>query len=891
MNQQSGHDTNGTADNAVRLDAVLLEEMKALRPDETIPEQLERGQLNKLIDKFQVPLSALCLSGGGIRSASFALGVIQGFARFGLLGKFDYLSTVSGGGYIGSWLTAWRYHAKDDQKVFTSLDRTVSESGDEAAEIQGLRANSNYITPKLGLLSADTWTAVALTIRNLVLNWLVFLPFFMGVLYSPWLSYDLLRAAKFWSGAVPLLMLLGVALTTAGLTAASYGRRLATRPWLTNRRFVLLVLCPIVSASIAFATGLAALVEPEPSLPLPSLWVGVFSGAGCYAAAWLLASVFLADRKGHAGGWSDLDDLVSWVVAGAISGSLLTLGMHLGGMLGPAYKPEILVVLGSSWTMLSIFGGELIYVGLRSYAVRGDMDREWLGRAAGWLTAGALSWAALAGVALFGVHALKNGTALAIAGMAVGGASGLTALGLAGSAKTVATVAAAASKRLSLSQITNLAGVIFAIFLAICLSLVDAQLSGMAEATFPILANSWIVDAAGFALLILLSAGISWFVNINRFSLHSLYRNRLVNAFLGSARATAVPPRDPDPFTGFDQADNPRMAQLPTRKLLHVVNLTLNVVSTRNLAWQERKAEPFTVTPFAAGNPTVGYRATKIYGDENGGMTLGTAMAISGAAVSPNMGYHSSPLLGFLLMLFNVRLGWWLGNPQGTSYRRQGPKFSIVPLLEELASQTTDRGRWVYLSDGGHFENLGLYEMIRRRCRLIVVSDAGQDPKCAIEDLGNAVRKIYIDQGVSIDFETLSLDPRETPPKSGSYCAVGRITYPGCELQGWLLYIKPGYHGTEPAQIRSYATIHADFPHESTTNQWFSESQFEAYRALGAHIAELICGGGHSFCPAVRPPEMGLQDLKRRVEEYLARAAGFPADQTAAMRGERDLPL
>jgi hypothetical protein len=483
----------------------------------------------------------------------------------------------------------------------------------------------------------------------------------------------------------------------------------------------------------------------------------------------------------------------------------------------------------------------------------------------------------LAGVALFGVHALNNGLALTIPGMVVGGASGFTALSLARSARTVATTAAAATRRLSVSQITSLAAVIFAIFLAICLSLLDLQVSTLVETGFPSLKNSWIVDAGGFVLLILASAAISRFVNINRFSLHSLYRNRLVNAFLGSARATVSPPRDPDPFTGFDLADNPRMAQLPTNKLLHLVNITLNVVSTDNLAWQERKAEPFSVTPLAAGNPTVGYRPTEEYGDENGGISLGTAMAISGAAVSPNMGYHSSPLLGFLLMLFNVRLGWWLGNPRRTSYRRQGPYLSIVPLLEELASQTTDKGRWVYLSDGGHFENLGLYEMVRRRCRVIVVSDAGQDPECAIEDLGNAVRKIYIDQGVSIDFSSFNLNPRTTPPKSGSYCAVGRITYPGSIKPGWLLYIKPCYHGNEPAQVRSYASVHKDFPHESTTNQWFSESQFEAYRALGAHIAELICGGGgETLGPAVCPRPISLEQLKVRAEEYLARVAGKP---------------
>jgi hypothetical protein len=310
-----------------------------------------------------------------------------------------------------------------------------------------------------------------------------------------------------------------------------------------------------------------------------------------------------------------------------------------------------------------------------------------------------------------------------------------------------------------------------------------------------------------------------------------------------------------------------------------VVNIALNVVSGTNQAWQERKAESFTITPLAAGNPNVGYRPTTSYGasEKDGGITLGTAMAISGAAVSPNMGYHSSPLLGFLLMLFNVRLGWWLGNPARSTYDREGPDISIIPALQELAGRTTDRGRWVYLSDGGHFENLGLYEMVRRRCRLIVVSDAGCDPECGLEDLGNAIRKIHIDQGVSIDFEALDVTARKTPPVPGRYCALGRITYPGSSTPGWLLYIKPGCHGNEPVDIRSYALAHPTFPHETTADQWFGESQFEAYRGLGAHIAELICSGGQRIPAMVHPAPIDLRTLMCRAEKYIASFAGVAA--------------
>jgi hypothetical protein len=129
----------------------------------------------------------------------------------------------------------------------------------------------------------------------------------------------------------------------------------------------------------------------------------------------------------------------------------------------------------------------------------------------------------------------------------------------------------------------------------------------------------------------------------------------------------------------------------------------LNVVSSKRLAWQERKAEPFTISPLHSGSACGGrergadgvwvsrgaYRPSAQYGSRNG-ISLGTALAISGAAASPNMGYHSSAALAFLLTLFNVRLGWWLGNPGKDRYSSEGPRLAIVPLLNEMFGQTTD---------------------------------------------------------------------------------------------------------------------------------------------------------------------------------------------------------
>jgi hypothetical protein len=378
-----------------------------------------------------------------------------------------------------------------------------------------------------------------------------------------------------------------------------------------------------------------------------------------------------------------------------------------------------------------------------------------------------------------------------------------------------------------------------------------------------------LVEGIGVVALVGFSALASRPINVNRFSLHAVYRNRLVRAFLGSARRADPPVRKPDPFTNFDPADNPRLAKMPKGPLLHVVNVTLNVVSTDNLAWQERKAESFTLTPLHAGNPLVGYQPTREFGSQDGGITLGTAMAISGAAVSPNMGYSSSPLLGFLLMLFNVRLGWWLGNPSGPDYRSEGPKFGLLTMLQELANMTTATGRWIYLSDGGHFDNLGLYEMVRRRCRFIVVSDAGCDPDAALADLGNAVRKSYIDFGVRIRFDSLDVTAGARPPQEGTFAWIGTIWYPGSPEPGWLLYLRPTYQGTETPDIRSYAEANPTFPDESTSEQWFGESQFEAYRALGAHEMELICAGGDDLS-RVQPLPLTLTGFRQRAEEFIA---------------------
>jgi hypothetical protein len=240
-------------------------------------------------------------------------------------------------------------------------------------------------------------------------------------------------------------------------------------------------------------------------------------------------------------------------------------------------------------------------------------------------------------------------------------------------------------------------------------------------------------------------------------------------------------------------------------------------------------------------------------------------VAISGAAASSNMGYLStSSATTFVMTLFNARLGWWLGNTGKAGneyYRNNCPNYSISPIVSEAFGLTDDKNPYVLLSDGGHFENLGIYEMVLRRCKLIVVVDGGQDAEGKFDDLGNAVRKIRIDFGIPIEFSEVSIFPRRDN-KVGRRCAVGRIRYsviddvnPAIKPKdkektgladdgdGYLIYIKPAFYGTnEPRDVFNYAAAHDAFPHDSTADQWFDEPQFESYRMLGVHTMNEICG-------------------------------------------------
>ena len=209
--------------------------------------------------------------------------------------------------------------------------------------------------------------------------------------------------------------------------------------------------------------------------------------------------------------------------------------------------------------------------------------------------------------------------------------------------------------------------------------------------------------------------------------------------------------------------------------------------------------------------------------------------------MSPSMGYASAPATAFLLTLFNVRLGAWLANPAakiGKAEVKAGPTSALRPLLTEALGLVDAKSANVYLSDGGHFDNLGIYEMIRRRCRYILVVDADADEKFDFEDLARSVRFAGVDLDAKIEFEFVKMKSVHRPlrPPTRSPLAKSRMRRARTTQAGSSTLSRPTTTRLHRFDVRSYGAANPAFPHETTLDQWFGEAQFESYRRLGEYL-------------------------------------------------------
>jgi hypothetical protein len=883
----------------------------------------------------QSDLVGLSFSGGGIRSGTFNLGVLQSLADFGLLNRFDYLSTVSGGGYIGSWLAAWisRRGLKDVEQGLRS-DRKPNLDHAERDEIRFLREYSNYLTPRLGFFGADTWTAIVIYLRNSLLNLTILILAMAAALLLPRIAVlTTVAVHQSWPGCWPHSYWLSILFLAVAVFFTAINMRLFARPqpplkpplYAQQKTIITSIVAPLLIAAWVCAAWIwfHKLDSGESS------WQWIALGAVVYGLMWVCFAAVLPPGKSWQPGElryfriiAILSAFGAGVVGGALFWAIAKIFVTWQGWPGGIWH---MVSFGPPLLILILLAVAAVHIGLMGRAFP-DERREWCGRLGGWLMIFAIAWAAVFALAIYSpllVIRIKQW----VAGLSLAWVVSTVAGVLGGKNKNTGIPGSKSRTDMALSftpyifVVGALVALSFGLEIAVAKLLKPEQLAADLQAFLnanPVIAKIgswlWIVPdkialwfyhdplrsgigliavqgrdyvtahwnilnatQSGWLLIILLvamgaAALLSSRVDINEFSMNLLYRNRLVRCYLGASHAG----RRPNAFTGFDPADDLFLKDLVADHCYSgpypILNGALNLVAGKEMACQERKAESFVMTPLHSGFDVwterrdleeedrasdikkYGFRPTECFAYPDGGFYVGTAMSISGAAASPNMGYHTLPALSFLMTIFNVRLGFWAGNPRSEKkWQKPGPRTGLAYLFKELIGATDDNSDYVYLSDGGHFENLGLYELVKRRCKFIIACDAGADGEYGFGDLAGAIRKCREDMGVDIRIATDTIKPPKPESNCGCHCAVGVIDYTNVDPDprsaeeikqgvadprlGILVYLKASLTGDEPVDVLNYKTDHKDFPHETTSDQWFTESQFESYRRLGQHAA------------------------------------------------------
>jgi hypothetical protein len=703
-------------------------------------------------------LSGVSLSGGGIRSATFSLGVIEALANEGLFKHVDYLSTVSGGGYIGSCLES--VMNDPDKKPEGRKFPFHHELGiEEPSAFRHLRNGSNYLAPR-GII--NKLRLPMLLLRGLVLNFILFLPLVMLAVEVTELAYELGTHSVFEFNLLPFVVLSAFLFTliTFPLFSRVFRNRLA---WKRRDRYDQIL-------TLFFGVSLLLLIL----LPI-SLFVG-----GVAEISWekfQLATIPELLNPLEPG------DYWKWIIPVLLLCAFLFMGrasklvtkwsgrilLFMVGLIGPT----ILVLI---FIILCLFQLDSPFVEKRFAEIldRGEITTE------------------------LREDFLKRGIPLSTDAQVMTKEAGR------------AWIIRDAGKNYRIKAVHE--------FLRIeNLDLWDGK-------TDFIFFTIW----AGLLLFNL------FFVDVNVTSPHGFYRDRLSYVFLFRVEKDGT-------ITSNDGQKLSDLNRPSTSAPYHLINVALNIHGSKDPNLRGRNAGFFFFSKRYTGGLRTGYCETSKLENYDNHLDLGTAMAISAAAAAPNTGVATVRSLVFIMTFFNIRLGYWLPNPAVVQklsglkrfllYRGAGP----LHLLREALSFLNVRGPHVNISDGGHIENLALYELLRRRCRFIISVDGGADPTHHFGSLVKLIRFAKIDMGVTIKIDLSDLE-QDVNGLSRKHWALGTISYGGGET-GQLLYIKASLTGDENLYVQDYASQYPLFPHQSTSNQFFNETQFEAYRALGYHSA------------------------------------------------------
>lgn len=832
----------------------------------------------------------LALSGGGIRSATFCLGVLQALAKRGspgprpeqpLLAQFDYVSTVSGGGYIGSFFTSLFVNGRvsgHDGQVHadgphpSETDREAAERAyrvmqeDPPARIRSdshyeadrpgrtalawLRDNGRYMAPTG---PGDWMYDIAITLRN----WLA-TQYVMGTVIA------LLLAAV-------LLCRVLLSLSCPAWAAWEHGARVAAchdcaNPsavwWSPTWMFSLVVLALGVTP-----LGIAYWFSHPPKGATLSSRPTLFSMAsvlGMVASVLLLGAAALVGLGTDAGTGTPQSLIQGLTACGVLVGLSVATFMWsaLRARRQSISKQRVLL---TRWlaTSLAVLIGTAALSTVETLAQTGLLWLSWNSGALISSVLGGLVW--LLRVAAPRLGDKSSGSMLSkIPTDLLSVVAGIT-LWLAVAASWDALLIRAIWPELTLSE---------TVFLN------PNELRDMAWTA---------LGALGLGLGLSLIVGrFPGFLNLS--TLQSLYSARLTRAYLGASNYWRFAPdagpqaRDvAEPIDG-DSLNTDTIYQnllAPT----HFVNVCVNqtVSPGEQLVQHDRKGKPLVLAPggYYFDQQTHAYSASRASNELSYPMLYGEWVGVSGAAFSTGLGRGTSLGMSLSLGFANVRLGrWWPGIPASSDHGPRAHRDGLLRrvftpqtyLLDELRGRFyAHHRRYQYLSDGGHFENTAAYELINplrdRAVRLIVMCDCGCDPDYEFQDLANLTRLARIDHGLEIRvnetvFQHPALQNRfarpaefhrgadgRLPPPS-SRCAVlldvvttrstsGQAYAPGTVVARIIL-IKPTLLAPISPDVGQYHCDHPRFPQEPTSDQFFDEAQWESYRQLGLRIGEQI---------------------------------------------------
>ena len=720
----------------------------------------------------------LALSGGGIRSATFCLGVVQALHKRGLFRQVDYLSTVSGGGYLGTFLTSYLGY-----QPALGEDRVSPHPKDRLNEVLGASLEDDQGKPR-------TETAEPAPLRHLRNN------------------------SKYLLNGGPLAILHIAAVFLNGVLAA----------------FLMLLSLPLILAWLVRGAKAADPLVPNLLHPvihwlpdgLGNLPIFQRPGAGLLASLLLLSVVLLALRP-----------LVQRLAEGKSWTS------PMANARGLVENTGNLLALGTLLTALLC--GSFLWV--ETYESFRSSDPT--------------------------IHFSKM--LPAVPDWVVGLLSALvpTLLGLLSKRKD-------GTPRRWAKWLFLLTG---PLFILITFTIIASYLGvGTRVENF----QAWMIGSA------LLLAWIFLALNINTFALHRYYRDRLCECYLAVPKATEigllkrgleslVHGNCPDRSRGSTQVGTVQFSPLSKAgdspaAPYHLINAVLNASASHNPELRGRNGDFFLFSRAYCGSPLTGYITTQAMESANPGLDLGTAMAISGAAASTNMGSKTRREFRFLMTLFNIRLGYWMRRPgldreAKSKFRKLASRLFSGPgplyFFREMTGALHERTRYINLSDGGHIENLAAYELLRRQCKFIVCVDAGMEPGMECADLMRLQRLAEIDFGIRMHFDPTELSLLPTR-YSRAYGVLVKIDYAPEEAAagretsdqlGWMLYLKLALTGTEPRHVLDYHRQNPAFPHQTTGDQFYDEAQFESYRCLGR------CAASSLFREEIIGPEQTGKEL------------------------------